>query len=275
MYSVSLISIASLSQLNDPRDNPKMRWCRYFLTVVKLILTFAFVEAIEKRYTKEDICSETNNTLEEVNACPENESALNKRSQAKMCETYPKCQGETLFYHCVRINEHTLVEVCAPNHTVIGKHCPVFEKGLGRVVDDYNSYCSKCPTGYDSYHAPIYSECVQTRKVSTFQTFTSQNVEDVDTSGSSPPMVNTSVGTETDGNLAESDKKSMNATQQTMLEEYTVIILGIILPICSMLLCALGIYVYRKRKRAYSSISPDSPKHSKFQNHNKSNKSSA
>lgn len=36
-----------------------------------------------------------------------------------------------------------------------GKHCPVFEKQLGRVVEDYNTHCSECPIGYDSNNSSI------------------------------------------------------------------------------------------------------------------------
>lgn len=67
---------------------------------------------------------ETNLTLDEVNTCAENETAFNERSRAKMCDNYPKCQGEQLFYHCVRINNYTLVEACATKHKIIGKQNP-------------------------------------------------------------------------------------------------------------------------------------------------------
>lgn len=36
-----------------------------------------------------------------------------------MCESYPKCLGEPLVYHCVRSTE-SLVEVCAPNGPIVG-----------------------------------------------------------------------------------------------------------------------------------------------------------
>lgn len=58
------------------------------------------------------------------------------------------------------------------------------------------------------------SECVQTLEVSTYQTFTSKKVKDeADTSGSSLPLADTTVGTQTDGNPNGSSYKSTNATQ--------------------------------------------------------------
>lgn len=68
-----------------------------------------------------DVCYETRQSLVRVNTCPENEAAFNERLQEKKCDEYPKCQGKALFYHCVRENEHTLVEVCAPNQQILGK----------------------------------------------------------------------------------------------------------------------------------------------------------
>lgn len=125
-----------------------------------------------------------------------------------MCDNYPKCQGEQLFYHCVRINSYTLLEACAPMHKIIGKqtpnvkitnyisisdietlklkwkmyfnfkyinffkgkHCPVFEKQLGRVVEDYNTHCSECPIGYDSYNY-VYIHIWRTTLFSFFLNF--------------------------------------------------------------------------------------------------------
>lgn len=70
---------------------------------------------------QKDVCNETKHTLLRVKTCPENETAFNERSQAHSCDEYPKCQGKALFYHCVRGNGDSLVEVCAPIQYIIGK----------------------------------------------------------------------------------------------------------------------------------------------------------
>lgn len=68
---------------------------------------------------QEEVCHEANATLVIVPSCPENDIMYQKRSKRKMCESYPKCLGEPLVYHCVRSTE-SLVEVCAPNGPIVG-----------------------------------------------------------------------------------------------------------------------------------------------------------
>lgn len=72
-------------------------------------------------WLQKDVCNETKHTIVRVKTCPENETAFNERSQAKQCYRYPKCHGKDLFYHCVRENVDSLVEVCVPNQHIIGK----------------------------------------------------------------------------------------------------------------------------------------------------------
>lgn len=70
--------------------------------------------------TQIDICYETNNSLEFVNQCPDTEILFQERSRRNNCESYPRCTGEPLVYHCVRFREE-LVEVCAPRGLITGK----------------------------------------------------------------------------------------------------------------------------------------------------------
>lgn len=70
--------------------------------------------------SQEEVCHEANATLVIVQSCcPDNDIIYQERSKRKMCETYPKCLGEPLVYHCVR-SKGSLVEVCAPNGPIVG-----------------------------------------------------------------------------------------------------------------------------------------------------------
>lgn len=69
--------------------------------------------------SQEEVCHEANATLVTVQSCPENDIIYQERSKRKMCESYPKCLGEPLVYHCVKAKE-SLVEVCAPNGPIVG-----------------------------------------------------------------------------------------------------------------------------------------------------------
>lgn len=242
----------ALQQFHDFKVKPttRMRRCRFFLTFVIFLLELTFVEAIQKRYTEKDVCNETKQTLVRVKSCPEDETAFNERSQAQNCDEYPKCQDKALFYHCVRENEDSFVEVCAPNQYIIGGFCPVYEENVGRVVEDYNTPCFDCHKGYDSYDYFKYSECVQTREVSTYQTSTSHKIKnDAATSGSSLHIVDTTVGTQTHGNPNGSNDKSINETQRPRRNKEigdTGVVIGITLLICFLLLFCVMIYLYRK-----------------------------
>lgn len=254
-----------------------MSGCCFFITFVIFLSGPTFVKAIQKRYAETDVCYETKRSLARVNTCPKNGATFNMRLLEKKCDEYPKCQGRALFYHCVRENEHTLVEVCAPNQHILGGHCPVFEEKLGLVIEDYSSHCLECHGVYDSYNSSKYLECVQTREVSTYQTFTSKKVEDeADTSGSSLPLADTTVGTQTNENHNCSSYKTTNATQLREEEnEHTMKIIGI-LSAC-FLLISFGIIICfcRKRQMATSFISDERSMNNELQKLNGSNSSSA
>lgn len=113
-----------------------------------------------KRLTKEDICHRTTETLQNVTNCPKNESIFREQSIQKNCERYPKCNGEPLIYHCVRFKD-SLVEVCAPKRVIKGKCCPVFDRGIGRVIEDFKKPCPECPFIYQSVDSVKYSACVK------------------------------------------------------------------------------------------------------------------
>ena len=75
------------------------------------------VSGDEQKY----ICPISGTTLEEVDSCPKNNVTIRERSERKNCEKFKPCQGHPLLYHCVR-HENNLVEVCAPEETITGKH---------------------------------------------------------------------------------------------------------------------------------------------------------
>lgn len=117
----------------------------------------------QKRFSADQVCNETNADLVIVNSCPNNTITFEKRSNEKQCETKPNCLGETLVYHCVKCKEN-LVEVCAPSSPIIGSCCAVFDRGVGRVVEDYSSPCLDCPFKYQSPDCSNYDTCVKTKK---------------------------------------------------------------------------------------------------------------
>lgn len=120
----------------------------------------------EKRYTEEDICLESKDTVEEVNECPNDNTTFIERSNKKNCSRYPKCAGESLAYHCVRSGE-SLVEVCAPITSITGRCCAYYDRSLGRVIEDFNNRCSFCPFKYQSDKCFENIECVKTNNDET------------------------------------------------------------------------------------------------------------
>lgn len=131
-----------------------------FLNLLSLNATDMFRE---KRFSTDQVCNETNADLVIVNSCPNNKITFEKRSNEKQCETKPNCLGERLVYHCVKCKDN-LVEVCAPSSPIIGRCCAVFDRGVGRVVEDFSSPCTDCPFKYQSPNCFSYDTCVKTKK---------------------------------------------------------------------------------------------------------------
>lgn len=113
-----------------------------------------------KRFTKSDICHGTFATLETVERCPRNATDIERRSRGKKCDINSPCQEDPSVYHCVRY-EDRLVEVCAPRGLITGNCCAVFNRGVGRVVEDYNKPCSECPFKYQSADSVRYNTCIE------------------------------------------------------------------------------------------------------------------
>lgn len=117
-----------------------------------------------KRLTEEDVCKETNKTIEPLQSFPVTYTIFQERMQQKKCENLPKCNGEVLVYHCVRYNDD-LVEVCAPRRLITGSYCAVFDNGIGRVIEDFSRPCLECPFKYPSADAMNYSSCMNKEKM--------------------------------------------------------------------------------------------------------------
>lgn len=62
---------------------------------------------------QKDICHDTQQTVQQVATCPENDKSYLERSISKQCDNYPPCMGKPLVYHCIKY-EGDLVEVCSP-----------------------------------------------------------------------------------------------------------------------------------------------------------------
>lgn len=117
-----------------------------------------------KRLTEEDVCKETNKTIERLENFPVSYTIFQERMQQKKCDNLPKCNGEVLVYHCVRYKDD-LVEVCAPRRLITGSYCAVFDIGIGRVIEDFSRPCSECPFKYPSADAMNYSSCMKKEKM--------------------------------------------------------------------------------------------------------------
>lgn len=128
----------------------------------------------KQRYTEEDICLESKETVKEVKECPNDSTTFMERSNKKNCRMYPKCAGESLAYHCVRSGE-SFVQVCAPITTITGRCCAYYDKSLGRVIEDYHNRCSLCPFKYPSDKSFEYIECVKTNNDETSEQTTPAN----------------------------------------------------------------------------------------------------
>lgn len=115
----------------------------------------------QKRYRKEEICSGTRETLQNVHACPDDYLTFLDRNKRMNCSRFPQCNGHGLFYHCVKFEDKP-AEVCAPRSVITGECCALYDEGLGRVIEDYSRPCSNCPFQYLSDAYLKDSACVIT-----------------------------------------------------------------------------------------------------------------
>lgn len=135
-----------------------------FLCVLHLCSSNTLNGGRQRRYTEEDVCLESQKSLQEVKSCPDNSVTFDERSTKKNCSEYKRCAGHQLIYHCVfDETRERLVEVCAPLSFITGRCCASYNMGLGRVIEDWKKPCSRCPFQYPSNYFNN-SECVLKRK---------------------------------------------------------------------------------------------------------------
>lgn len=158
----------------------------FLLTLFSIHFVKALPNHRPKRLTKEDICHETNKTFEIVDSCPENDVVLQKRSEKKKCSSASPCHGEPLVYHCLRF-ETKLGEVCSPVRLIKGSCCVEFNRGIGRVIEDFTSSCPECPFVYNSNMAHKYHSCVKTPTTTTNNAIKSTVTETTTLSSSKSP----------------------------------------------------------------------------------------
>ncbi|XP_061192248.1 uncharacterized protein LOC133200473 [Saccostrea echinata] len=166
------------ARLGTPKDarnisqKTKMSGCCSNITAITFFLLLGmqiiFVDSRDyqkqKRFTRDDVCNETVNTMKDVSECPLNEESMTKRSKGMRCEeTQDFCTAEKLVYHCVRYGKK-LIEVCAPRNYITGKCCVQFNVGVGRIVEDYSVPCSECPFHYYSNESISYQTCLESVK---------------------------------------------------------------------------------------------------------------
>lgn len=211
-----------------------------FIQVFLVIHSFMAIYMYrQKRFSKEEVCHEANATLAIVPSCPENDIMYQKRSKRKMCESYPKCLGEPLVYHCVRSKE-SLVEVCAPNGPIVGSCCAVFDRGVGRVVEDYSSICIECPFKYQSVDCRNYSSC---RK-------TNNNLK--------KPINQTTPTYSTSHHVDAVSNQNLEYRTETTSQKMLLIILATTLPAAIVLGCIIIIIRNRRRIKGFIKIKKES-----------------
>lgn len=217
-----------------------------FIQVFLVIHSFMAIDMYrQKRFSKEEVCHEANATLAIVPSCPENDIMYQKRSKRKMCESYPKCLGEPLVYHCVRSKE-SLVEVCAPNGPIVGSCCAVFDRGVGRVVEDYSSTCTECPFKYQSVDCRNYSSCLDT-KSKHYSKKLNKSINQTTPTYSTSPYVDAV------------SSQNLEYRTETTSQKLPIIILATALPAAIMLGCIIIIIIrYRSRIKGFIKMKKES-----------------
>nr|XP_022286705.1 uncharacterized protein LOC111099632 [Crassostrea virginica]XP_022286706.1 uncharacterized protein LOC111099632 [Crassostrea virginica] len=131
------------------------------LAISLCVVTVNAYRLIQKRYTKDDKCYQTADTLTTTETCPRDEFELNVRQAIKKCNENPPCMGkQPLHYHCIESNG-ILVEVCAPKELIAGKACAFFEAGLGRVIANFYKQCKNCSELYISTDSWMLTSCIE------------------------------------------------------------------------------------------------------------------
>ncbi|XP_062570658.1 uncharacterized protein LOC134232687 [Saccostrea cucullata] len=116
---------------------------------------------IQKRFTPDDVCTETFKTINPVNECPTDEESIKRRSSEFNCkDVRDSCTSEDLVYHCVH-SGRKILEVCSPRHYVTGKYCVQFDNGVGRVIEDFSVPCPECPFQHYSNESITYATCLK------------------------------------------------------------------------------------------------------------------
>lgn len=228
----------------------------------------------QKRYTEDDICHESQSTIEKVDVCPESSETHNNRSIKKNCSRYQSCTEDQLVYHCV-MNGGGLVEVCAPRSHITGRFCPYYEKGIGRVIEDPRMRCTMCPFRYLSDEYFQNSECVPasvTNEDSSGQS-SSTNANNVNPKANPSStsngifFVNNVIDKHTEHGLMDESVASGENKGKHDREKHTdqidtyIIVTVVVIIICSV----LGISLYYRKRLTFRLIHEDGLEHNNIQ----------
>lgn len=232
--------------------------CYTCITLVMFVLAFrhnlTLVESSsneeQNSLTQKDICHDTQQTVQQVTTCPENEKSYLQRSKSKQCDNYPPCMGKPLVYHCIRY-EGDLVEVCSPRTKITGGFCAKFDKSVGRVVEDLSLTCSECPNNYDS---DDYSKCViTTKKKSTFQTPIRQTADSSTTLHKLDKASTEDAYCDEQSCPNEPIKTSTEISDQGQVDKYDTTYFFVFTLV--FVICLVGIMCYRRNKRTDQTLS--------------------
>nr|XP_022289225.1 uncharacterized protein LOC111101163 isoform X2 [Crassostrea virginica] len=195
---------------------------------------------IQKEKRSYEVCSNTISTLKtNVKNCPNGREEQLERSRNAQCNI--TCHGQPCVYHCVQSVEG-IVEVCAPVETLIGRHCPIYDEGIGRVREDFLTVCTKCP--FVSYsNDPLNSEC----RVSNCTKNARLSKRAAKCRESSPTTTESSSRAST--RPSEDDKFLSGSEEEINPFWNRYVIAGVMLFIC-MVLLSVGMFLHIRRKKA-------------------------
>lgn len=135
---------------------------------VVVFLSIQLFEQVQIVNTFTETCNASLQTVRRVTMCPSNISAYEEAVQKKNCSSLAADAHtcKSFQYHCVLSDDlKYAIEVCAPSIITVGYSCTKFStshKSIMRIEGfACNDSFTKCPFGYNSTEAYIYSRCYE------------------------------------------------------------------------------------------------------------------
>ncbi|XP_022289017.2 uncharacterized protein LOC111101688 [Crassostrea virginica] len=131
-----------------------------FMRVLTVLLVCKRIDSTEE-------CKESSATVKLVKTCPQTLQEWRNAAALKNCGSIQN-SCSSFHYHCVMNTwRNETVEVCAPQHNIIGGNCAEYNLGGFRIQRNGNVKCTKCPMAYASTESVKYQECYNTSKLAS------------------------------------------------------------------------------------------------------------